>query len=157
MNRSPFVKIHQTFPPSKFCAIRYCQCGHRFKKRAGRPCGTTRCAGFHASAGHPATHTDIELNVPTGRPVGTSQEADIEMDVPIGCPVGTTQNAGFSTSTGHPTAVIHIEMNVPTGCPVGITRDPGFSTSTGHPTADVDIENEYTNWTSCWYNSRCWV
>ena len=22
-NQSPFVKIHQTFPPSKFCAIRY--------------------------------------------------------------------------------------------------------------------------------------
>ena len=38
-----------------------------------------------------------------------------------GCPVGTTRDAGFSASTGHPTADVDIEMNVPSGCPVGTT------------------------------------
>ena len=57
------------------------------------------------------------------------------MYVPSGHPVGTTRDAGFSASTGHPTADVDIEMNVPSGRPVGTTRDAGFSASTGHPTA----------------------
>ena len=62
------------------------------------------------------------------------------MYVPSGHPVSTTRDAGFSASTGHPTADVDIEMNVPSGRPVGTTQDAGFSASTGHPTADVDIE-----------------
>ena len=57
-----------------------------------------------------------------------------------GRPVGTTTKAGFTASTGHPTADVDIEMNVPMGRPVGTTAEAGFNVSTGHPTADVDIE-----------------
>ena len=84
------------------------------------------------------------MNVPIGRPVGTTGEAgfststghptaDIEMNVSIGRPVGITAEAGFSTSTGHPTADIDIEMNVPIGRPVGTTAEAGFNTSSGCP------------------------
>ena len=52
-------------------------------------------------------------------------------------PVGTTRDAGFSASTGHPTADVDIEMNVPSGRPVGTTRDAGFVVSTRHLTSDV--------------------
>ena len=62
------------------------------------------------------------------------------MNVPSGRPVGTTRDAGFSASTGHPTADVDIEMNVPSGRPVGTTRDAGFSVSTRHLVSDVDIE-----------------
>ena len=57
-----------------------------------------------------------------------------------GRPLGTTRDAGFTSSTGHPTADIDVELNVPIGRPVGTTRDAGFSTSTGHSTTNVDIE-----------------
>ena len=43
------------------------------------------------------------------------------MNVPTGRPVGTTRDAGFSASTGPPTSDVDIEMNVPTGRPVGTT------------------------------------
>ena len=62
------------------------------------------------------------------------------MNVPIGRPIGTTREAGSNTSTGHPSADVDIEMKVPIGRPVGTTGEAGFNTSTGHPTADVDIE-----------------
>ena len=55
------------------------------------------------------------------------------MNIPTGHPVGTTQDAGFSTSTGHLTADVDIEMSVPIGRPVGITGEAGFSTSSGRP------------------------
>ena len=95
------------------------------------------------------------MNVPTGRPVGTTRDAgfsgstghpthdvNIEMNVPTGRPVGTTQDAGFNASTGHPTSDIDIEMNVPTGRPVGTTQDAGFSASTGRPDSS-DNSNSY--------------
>ena len=60
-----------------------------------------------------------------------------------GRPVGTTTKAGFTASTGHPTADVDIEMNVPMGRPVGTTAEAGFNVSTGHPghpIHDVDVE-----------------
>ena len=45
----------------------------------------TQDAGFSASTGHPIHDVNIEMNVPTGRPVGI------------------TEDAGFNASTGHPT------------------------------------------------------
>ena len=59
------------------------------------------------------------------------------MNVPSGRPVGTTRDAGVSVSTRHLTSDVDIEMNVPTGRPVGATRDAGFSVSTRHLTSDV--------------------
>ena len=46
-------------------ASRYCGC----------PMGTTRDTGFTASTGHPSSNIDIEMHVPIGRPVGTTQDA----------------------------------------------------------------------------------
>ena len=106
-----------------------------------------------ASSGHPISDVDVEMNVPTGRPVGTTRDpgfsassghptsdVDVEANVPTGRPVGTTRDAGFSASSGHPTSDVDVEANVPTGRPVGTTRDAGFSASSGHPTSDVDVE-----------------
>ena len=44
------------------------------------------------------------------------------MNVPTGRPVGTTRGAGFSVSTKHLTSDVDIEMNVPNGRPVGTTE-----------------------------------
>ena len=79
----------------------------------------SRCRIFSASTGHPTADVDFEMHVPSGRPVGT------------------TQDAGFSLSTRHLTSDVDIEMNVLTGRPVGTTRDAGFSVSTRHLTSDV--------------------
>ena len=57
-----------------------CECGYKLVKKrgrqvgksTGRPLGTTRDAGFTASTGHPTANVEIELNVPIGRPLGTT-------------------------------------------------------------------------------------
>ena len=54
-----------------------CECGYKLFRKHGklaieRPIGTTQDAGFSASTGPPTSDTDIEMNVPTGRPVGTT-------------------------------------------------------------------------------------
>ena len=79
----------------------------------------------------------------TGHPVGTTRDAGFsastghptaDVDIEMNVP---TQDAGFSVSTRHLTSDVDIEMNVPSGRPVGTTQDAGFSVSTRHLTSDV--------------------
>ena len=58
-----------------------CECGYRLFGRlaTGHPVGTTRDAGFNASKGHPTADVEIEMNVPSGCPVGTSLQISFRL------------------------------------------------------------------------------